>query len=140
MVIWPKVKVKLGSLCAKPFGNHIDCRFSPIAFKCHISIVYAERRNPIDFGPRGKKVKVNFGFLCIKCLDTIRTTGLAQSRSNFTCKLWIMRVGRIYILGCGVKCQGLFWHFVYKTFWTRYKLHFYSNHFQTSHVSYALIL
>ena len=68
-------------------------------------------------------------------LDTIATTVFAQSLSNFTCKLWIMKKGTLLILGHGVKGQGQLWHSVYKTLWTRYRLQFLPNHFQTSHVS-----
>ena len=46
-----------------------------------------------------------------------------------------MRGGTLLILGHGVKGQGQLWHFVYKTLWTRYRLQFLPNHFQTSHVS-----
>ena len=36
-------------------------------------------------------------------VDTIATTVFAQSLSNFTCKLWMMRGGTLLILGHGVK-------------------------------------
>ena len=39
-------------------------------------------------------------------VGTIATTVLAQSLSNFTCKLWMMRGGTLLILGHGVKGQG----------------------------------
>ena len=46
-----------------------------------------------------------------------------------------MRGGTLLILGQGVKGQDQLWHSVYKTLWAQYKLQFYPNHFQTSHVS-----
>ena len=45
-------------------------------------------------------------------VDTIATTVFAQSLSNFTCKLWMMRGGTLLILGHGVKGQGQLWHSV----------------------------
>ena len=39
-------------------------------------------------------------------MGTIATTVFAQSLSNFTCKLWMMRGGTLFILGHGVKGQG----------------------------------
>ena len=39
-------------------------------------------------------------------VDKIQTTVFAQSLSNFTCKLWMMRVGALLIWGHGVKGQG----------------------------------
>ena len=68
-------------------------------------------------------------------VDTIATTVFAESHSNFTCKMWMMRGETQLILGHGFKDQGQLWHSVYKTSWTRYILHYLSNHFQTSHVS-----
>ena len=53
-------------------------------------------------------------------VGTIATTVLAQSLSNFTCKLWMMRGGTLLILGHGVKGQGQLWHSVYKTCWRGY--------------------
>ena len=55
-------------------------------------------------------------------VDTIATTVLAKSLSNFTCKLWMMTGGTLLILGHGVKgqgqvWQGQLWHSVYKTLW-----------------------
>ena len=52
-------------------------------------------------------------------VGTIATTVFAQSLSNFTCKLWMMRGGTLLILGHGVKGQGQLWHSVYKTLWAR---------------------
>ena len=65
------------------------------------------------------------GQLCVQDLvGRIQTTVFAQSLSNFTCKLWLMRGGTLLILGHGVKGQGHFWHSVYKTLWTQYRLVF----------------
>ena len=47
-------------------GHDSDYSFCPITFKLHMHICHDERRNPIDFGSRGSKVKVNFGILYIK--------------------------------------------------------------------------
>ena len=60
-------------------------------------------------------------------MDTIQTTIFAQSLSNFTCKLWMMRGRTLLILGHGVKGQGQLWHSVYKILWTRYRLHFFAQ-------------
>ena len=46
-----------------------------------------------------------------------------------------MRGGTLLILGHGVKGEGQLWHSVYNTLWTRYRLQFKPNHFQTSHVT-----
>ena len=67
-------------------------------------------------------------------VDTRATTVFAQSLSNFTCKMWMMRGGTLLILGHRVKGQGQLWHSVYKNLWTREPLQFLPNHFQTSHV------
>ena len=46
------------------------------------------RRNPIDFGSRGQRWRSTLA-LCVQYLvDTIQTTVLAQSLSDFTCNLW----------------------------------------------------
>ena len=52
-------------------------------------------------------------------VDKIATTVFAQSLSNFTCKLWMMRGGTLLILGHGVKGQRQLWHSMYKTLWAR---------------------
>ena len=57
-------------------------------------------------------------------MNTIPTTDLAQSLSDFTCKLWMMRGGTLLILGHGVKGEGQLWHSVYKALRTRYRLQF----------------
>ena len=66
-------------------------------------------------------------------MDTIQTTVFAQSLSNFTCTFTMMWRGTLLILGHGVKGQGQLWRSVYKTLWTRYRLQFLPNHFQTAH-------
>ena len=52
-------------------------------------------------------------------VDTIATTVLAQSLSNFTCTFTMMRGGTLLTLGHGVKGQGQLWHSVYKPLWAR---------------------
>ena len=49
--------------------------------------------------------------------------------SNFTCKLWMMTGGTLFILGLGVKGQGQLWHSMYKALWAGYRLQFKFNHF-----------
>ena len=75
--------------------------------------------------------------VCLSCFTCGQDSdySFAKSLSNFTCKLWMMRVGTLLIWGHRVKGQGQLWHSVYKTLWTRYRLQFLPNHFQTSHVS-----
>ena len=68
-------------------------------------------------------------------VDMILTTVFAQSLSNFTCKLFMMKGGSLWILGHGVKGQGQLWHSVYKTLRAQSRLQYLPNHFQTSHVS-----
>ena len=67
----------------------------------------------------------------------MQTTVFAQSFSNFTRKLWMMREGTLLIWGHRVKGQGQLLHSVYKALWAQYRLQFMSNHFQTSHVGYG---
>ena len=45
-------------------------------------------------------------------VDMIQTTVIAQSLSDFTCKLWMMRGGTLLILGHWVIGQGQLWHCV----------------------------
>ena len=71
--------------------------------------------------------------LCL--VGKILATVFARSLTNFTCKLFMMRGGTLFILGHGVKGQSQLWHFVYKTLWARYRLQFLRDHFQTSLVS-----
>ena len=77
-----------------------------------------ERRGPIDFGSRDQRSKSTLALCVLDLVDTIPTTDLAQSLSDFTCKLWMMRGGTISILGHGVKGQCQHWHSMYKTLWT----------------------
>ena len=60
-----------------------------------------------------------------------------QTFSNFTCMLFMMKGGTHIDFGSGgdVKGQGQIWQSVFKTMWTRYRLQFLLNRFQTSHVS-----
>ena len=46
------------------------------------------------------------GSVTLYLVDTIATTVLDQSLSNFTCKLWMMKGGTLLILGHGVIGQG----------------------------------
>ena len=48
--------------------------------------------------------------VALSLVDTKATTVFAQSLSNFTCKLWMMRGGTLLIWGHGVKGQGKLWH------------------------------
>ena len=80
-------------------------------------------------------MKVSLRTLPVNHWGTIQATVVAQSLSNFTCKMWMMRGGTLLILGYGVRGQGQIWHSVYKTLWTQYRLQFLSNHFQTLYVS-----
>ena len=90
----------------------------------------------MTFWVMGSKVPRSTLALCIYDLVVmIQTIVYAQSLSNFTCKLWMMRGGNLLIWGHRVKGQCQLWHSVYKTLWTQYKLQFLPNHFQTSHVS-----
>ena len=92
-------------------------------------------RNPIDFRSRGQRSRSTLALWVKDIVDTIQTTIFAQSLSNFTCKLWMMRGGILLILGHGVKGQSQHWQSVYKTLWAGYRLQFLPNHFQTPHVS-----
>ena len=75
------------------------------------------------------------GSVTLYLVDTIATTVFAQSISNFTCMLVMMRGGTLLILGHGVKDQCQLGHSVYKTLWARYRLQFLPDYLQTSHVS-----
>ena len=95
-VTWSKVKVNFGTLCIKPCGHDTDNSFCPIIFKLHAHCGWWEE-GLFWFRLAGSKVKVNFSTLCIKPCGTIQTTVFAQSLSNFTCKLWMMRGGTLLI-------------------------------------------
>ena len=120
---------------ALPCGQDSNYSFCPITFKLHIKVVDDERRNPIDFGSQGQRSRSTLALCVWDRVNTIQTTVFVQSLSNFTCKLLMMRGGTLLIWGHGVKGQGQLWHSVYKTLWTRYRLQFLPNHFQTSHLS-----
>ena len=62
------------------------------------------------------------GFVPLYLVDTIATTVFAQSLSNFSCNLWMIRGVTLLILGYGVKGQGQLRHSVYKTLWAKYRL------------------
>ena len=70
----------------------------------------------------------------------IQTTVFAQSLSNFTCQLFMMRGRTLLIWDHRVKGQGQIWHFVFKTLWALYRLQFLPNHFQTSVFTCKLIM
>ena len=129
------VKVNFCTLCLRPCGHDSDYSFLPNHFQTsHVSCGWWEEE-PYWFWVRGSKVKVNFGTLCIRPCGHNIDYSFAQSLSNFTCKLWMMRRGTLLILGHGVKGQGQLWHSMFKTLWAGYRLQFLLNHFQTSHVS-----
>ena len=58
-----------------------------------------ERKNSIDFG---SNVKVNFSTLYIRPCGHNSNYSFAQSFLNFTCRLWMIRRGPLFILGHGV--------------------------------------
>ena len=64
----------------------------------------------------GTWVRVSVTFYLV---DTIAATVFAQSLSNVTCKLWMMRGGTLLILVHGVKGQGQLLHSMYKTLWAQ---------------------
>ena len=71
------------------------------------------------------------GSVTLYLVDTIQTKIFDQSLSNFTCTLFMMRGGTLFILGHRVKGQGQLWHSMYKTLRARYRLQFFLNHFAT---------
>ena len=54
------------------------------------------------------------GSVTLYLVDTMATKVFAQSLSNFTCTLFMRRVGTLLILGHGVKGQGQLWHSIIK--------------------------
>ena len=70
-----------------------------------MQVVDDERRTPIDFWSLGKKSRSTLA----------QTTVFAQSLSNFTCKLLMMRAGTLLILSYRVKGQGQLWPLSVKT-------------------------
>ena len=79
------------------------------------------KEEPYWFWVMGSKVKVKFGTLVYKTLWARYRPVFAQSLSNFTGKLFMMRGGTLLILGHGVKGQGQLWYSVYKTLLARYR-------------------
>ena len=59
-----KVKVNFGSLCIGPCGHNRDYSFCPITFKLHMHIHHDERRNPINLGSRGLRLRSTLA-LCV---------------------------------------------------------------------------
>ena len=112
----------------------IQTSFCPITFKLHKYVVHDDRRNPTDFGSQVQRSRTNWHFVN-KTLWAGYTLVFAQSLSNFTCKLFLMRGGTLLILGHGVRGQGQIWQSIFKTLWTSYTLQFLLNHFHTLHVS-----
>ena len=80
-----------------------------------MQVVDDERRNHIDFRSRSQRSMSTLALFVLDLVDMIQTTVIAQSLSDFTCKLWMMRGGTLLILGHGVIGQGHLWHSVYKT-------------------------
>ena len=75
--------VIFGTLCIRHCGQDTVYSLCPIAFTLHMYVVGDQWRNPIDFGSRGQRSRSTLA-LCIRPWDTIQTTVLAQSLSNFT--------------------------------------------------------
>ena len=104
-----KVKVNFNTLLIKPCGHDTDYSLS-VRPSC--SALWAQYRlqflpnHPFYFGSRGSKVKVNFDTLSLKPCGHDTDYGFARSLSNFTCKLFMVRGGTLWILGHGVKFQG----------------------------------
>ena len=110
-------------------------QFLPNHFQTlHVSCGWWEKE-PFWFGSRGERSRSILSLCVQDLMGRIQTTVFAQSLSNFTCKLWMMRGGSLLILGHEVKGQGQLWHSVYKTLWSGYRQQFLPNHFQTLHVN-----
>ena len=101
-----KVKVNFGTLCKRHCGQDTDYSFCPITFKLHMYVVEDERRNLINFGSQGKRSRSTLALCENGLVGTIQTTVYVQSLLIFTCKLWMMRVGTLLILGHRVIGQG----------------------------------
>ena len=63
-------------------------------------------------------------------MGTIQATVFAQSLSNFTRKLFMLRKGTLLILGHRVKNQGQIKQSVFETLWTQHRQQFLLNCFQ----------
>ena len=90
---------------ALPCGHDSDYRFCPIIFKLHMHICHDETRKPIHFGSRGQRSRSTLALCVPDLVDMMATTVFAQSLSNFTVQLWMMRGGALLIVGHGVKGQ-----------------------------------
>ena len=138
-----KVKVNFGTLCIRLCGHNTDYSFSQSLsnFTCKLSRMRAGTLLISGYGVKGQcqlwhslhktvwtRYRLNF--------MPYHFQTSPQLLSNFTCKLWMIRGGTLLIWGHGVKGQSQLWRSLYKTLWTRYRLHFMPYHFQTSHVSY----
>ena len=110
-----------------PCGHDRNYSFCPITFKLHMWVVDDERRNPIDLGSQGQRWRSTLALCVSDIVHTIQTTVFAQSLSNFTCKLSVMRGGTLLIMGHGIKGQGQLWHSVYMTLQSWYRLQFMPN-------------
>ena len=109
-------------------------QFLPNHFQTsHVSCGWWEEE-PYWFGSQGQRWRSTLALCVSDIVHTIQTTVFAQSFSNFSCKLWMMRGGTLLILVTGSKVKVNFGT-MYKTLWTRYRLQFLPNHFQTSPVS-----
>ena len=91
-LIRSNVKVKIGTLCG-PCGHNTDYSFCPITFNFHMLVFAMRGRTVIGFVSLGQRSPLA---LCLlNFLDTIQTTIVARSLSNFSCKLLMMR-GKTY--------------------------------------------
>ena len=119
----------------KTLWTRYRLQFLPNHFQTsHVSCGWWEEE-PYWFWVTGSKVKVNYGTLCIWPCGHNSDYSLCPITFKLHMHFTMMRGGTLLILGHGVKGQGQLWHSVYKTLWTRYRLQFLPNHFQTSHVS-----
>ena len=69
-------------------------------------VAHDERRNPIDFRSPGQRSRSNLALCLSNLVGTIQATVFAQSLSNFSGKLFMMRGATLLILGHRVKGQG----------------------------------
>ena len=79
-----------------------------------------------------KSITTMSDFVHVNLVDTIQTTVLAQSLSNFTYQFRMMRGGTLFwVMGSKLKVE---FDSVYNTLRAQYRLQFKTNHFHTSHV------
>ena len=118
-----KVKVNFGTLCIKPCGHDTDYSFCPITIKLHMQVVDDERRNPIDFGSGGQRSRSTLA-LCIK--PAWHDTDYSCCQITFKLHMQVVDVERRNPIDLGSLGQrsSQLWHFVYKTLWARYPIHF----------------